>query len=103
MTLGMMRAIHAAGLNCPRDIAVGAFDDFLWADSFRPQLTAMAQPAFAMGEDAVRLLIDRMSKRRTGRGVRLTTVDRVAGSANLRRPPARSAATEGTLREPIRT
>ena len=32
MTLGMMRAIHAAGLNCPRDIAVGAFDDFLWAD-----------------------------------------------------------------------
>ena len=72
MTLGMMRAIHAAGLNCPRDIAVAAFDDFPWADSFRPQLTAMAQPAFAMGEDAVRLLIDRMSKRRTGPGVRLT-------------------------------
>lgn len=72
MTIGMMRAIHMAGLNCPRDIAVAAFDDFPWTESFRPQLTAMAQPAFAMGEDAVRLLLDRMSKRRTGRAVRLT-------------------------------
>jgi LacI family transcriptional regulator len=72
MTLGMMRAIHAAGLNCPHDIAVAAFDDFLWADSFRPRLTAIAQPAFAMGESAVRLLIDRMSERRTGRGAHLT-------------------------------
>jgi LacI family transcriptional regulator len=89
MTLGMMRAIHAAGLNCPRDIAVAAFDDFLWADSFRPQLTAMAQPAFAMGEDAVRLLIDRMSKRRTGRGVRLTvSTELLVRESCGARPPA---------------
>lgn len=72
MTIGMMRAIHATGLQCPRDIAVAAFDDFPWTESFRPQLTAMAQPAFNMGEDAVRLLLDRMSKRRVGRAVRLT-------------------------------
>jgi LacI family transcriptional regulator len=72
MTLGMMRAIHDARLNCPRDIAVAAFDDFLWADSFRPQLTAIAQPAFAMGGHAVRLLIDRMGERRTGYGVHMT-------------------------------
>ena len=72
MTIGMMRAIHATGLQCPRDIAVAAFDDFPWTESFRPQLTAMAQPAFGMGEDAVRLLLDRMSKRRVGRAVRLT-------------------------------
>ena len=57
----------------------------------------MAQPAFAMGEDAVRLLIDRMSKRRTGRGVRLTTVDRVAGSAN---PAAPARAVRGDRRNP---
>jgi LacI family transcriptional regulator len=72
MTLGMMRAIHDARLNCPRDIAVAAFDDFIWANSFRPQLTAIAQPAFAMGEHAVRLLIDRMGEHRTGHGVHLT-------------------------------
>jgi LacI family transcriptional regulator len=87
MTLGMMRAIHAAGLNCPRDIAVAAFDDFLWADSFRPRLTVMAQPAFAMGESAVRLLIDRMSGRRAGPGVhlKLPTELRVRESCGARR------------------
>jgi LacI family transcriptional regulator len=71
MTLGMMRAIHSRGLRCPQDIAVAGFDDFPWADSFRPQLTAVSQPAFAIGEEAVRLLVDRMSKRRIGRGIKV--------------------------------
>lgn len=71
MTLGMMRAVNAHGLRCPEDIAIAGFDDFPWADSFHPRLTAVAQPSFAMGEEAVRLLVDRMSKRRVGRGVKL--------------------------------
>lgn len=71
MSLGFIRALHAEAFRCPEDISVAGFDDFPWADSFHPQLTAIAQPAFAMGEDAVRLLVDRMSKRRTGRGIQL--------------------------------
>ncbi|MCB1498195.1 MAG: LacI family DNA-binding transcriptional regulator [Bauldia sp.] len=71
-TLGLIRAIHAAGLRCPDDIAVVGFDDFPWADSFHPQLTAVSQPAFAMGEDAIRLLFDRINERRTGKSVQLT-------------------------------
>jgi LacI family transcriptional regulator len=71
MTLGMMRAIHSQELRCPGDIAVAGFDDFPWADSFHPQLTAVSQPAFAMGKEAIRLLVDRMSKRRIGRGIKV--------------------------------
>lgn len=72
MTLGMVRAVHAAGLRCPEDIAIAGFDDFPWADSFNPQLTTIAQPSYAMGEEAVRLLIDRMSKKRTGPAISVT-------------------------------
>lgn len=72
MTLGMMRAVHALGLRCPQDIAIAGFDDFPWADSFNPQLTTIAQPSYSMGEEAIRLLIERMSKRRTGPAIRVT-------------------------------
>jgi LacI family transcriptional regulator len=71
MTLGLIRAVHEKGLRCPEDLAIAGFDDFPWADSFNPQLTTIAQPSFSMGEEAVRLLIDRMSKRRTGPAMRV--------------------------------
>jgi LacI family transcriptional regulator len=60
MTLGMLRALHRSGLRCPEDMAVAGFDDFPWADDFSPRLTVVAQPAYAMGEEAVRLLLMRL-------------------------------------------
>ncbi len=61
MTIGAMRAIRDAGLSCPDDISVACFDDFPWADVFRPHLTTIAQPVQAIGEHAARLLLDRLS------------------------------------------
>jgi LacI family transcriptional regulator len=66
MTLGMVRAINARGLRCPEDIAIAGFDDFLWADAFRPRITAVAQPSVEMGEEAARLLMSRIDKTRIG-------------------------------------
>lgn len=60
MTLGMMRAIHDRELDTPADIAVAGFDDFFWADSFRPRVTAIAQPAYEMGQVAARRLCERI-------------------------------------------
>ena len=37
------------------------FDDFPWADFFRPRLTTIAQPVRAFGEQSVKLLLDRMN------------------------------------------
>jgi LacI family transcriptional regulator len=62
MTIGAMRALREAGLDVPRDIALVAFDDFDWADSFSPRLTVMAQPCEELGTRAVRLLMRRIEQ-----------------------------------------
>jgi LacI family transcriptional regulator, galactose operon repressor len=72
MTLGLMQAVTEAGLECPRDIAVVGFDDFPWSTAFRPRLTAVAQPSYQIGVEAVALLFDRILGRRQGVPVRLT-------------------------------
>lgn len=60
MTVGALRALRAAGLSVPDDMAMVCFDDFPWADVFEPALTTVAQPCFAIGARAIQLLIRRM-------------------------------------------
>ncbi|MZG15540.1 substrate-binding domain-containing protein [Streptomyces sp. SID5914] len=61
MTIGAMRALRAAGLSVPQDMALVSFDDFEWADLFHPRLTAMAQPALTIGEQAVSMALSRIT------------------------------------------
>lgn len=60
MVIGVMKAIRDAGLRCPEDISVASFDDFPWADVFQPNLTTIAQPVQAIGEQAASLILDRI-------------------------------------------
>jgi LacI family transcriptional regulator len=60
MTLGMVRALKAIPRRIPKDIAIAAFDDFEWADSFDPSLTALAQPCQEIGVGAIKLLLRRI-------------------------------------------
>ncbi|MGE0718698.1 MAG: LacI family DNA-binding transcriptional regulator [Alphaproteobacteria bacterium] len=60
MAIGMMRALSDLGLACPEDVSVACFDDFDWANAFRPRLTTVAQPTEAIGAAAVELLLDRL-------------------------------------------
>ena len=64
MTLGALAAIHAAGLDIPRDLSVVGFDDMPWAASLNPPLTTVAQPAVEMGSIACRLLLERLGAER---------------------------------------
>ncbi len=57
MTIGIMRALEIAALECPKDISVVGYDDFDWESVFHPRLTVVAQPAYQMGETAAWLLI----------------------------------------------
>ena len=61
MTLGAMQALAECQLGIPDDIALVAFDDFAWADQFKPHLTSIAQPCRAIGEAAVRLFLERLA------------------------------------------
>ena len=60
MTIGMVRALKAIGRRIPKDVAIAAFDDFEWADSFDPTMTALAQPCQEMGMRAIKLLLRRI-------------------------------------------
>lgn len=60
MTLGFLKAMDEMGLECPRDLALASFDDLPLA----PHLTAVAQPAYALGYEGARLLIARIEARK---------------------------------------
>jgi LacI family transcriptional regulator len=57
MALGAILALHALGLEVPRDVSVIGYDDQAeLADQIRPRLTTVALPHFEMGERAGQLL-----------------------------------------------
>ncbi|WP_327342468.1 LacI family DNA-binding transcriptional regulator [Streptomyces europaeiscabiei] len=55
---GVLAALHGAGLEIPRDVAVVGFDDVELASYTYPALTTIRQPMREMGEAAARLLLD---------------------------------------------
>ena len=63
MVIGVMKALRDMGLRCPDDISVSSFDDFPWADVFQPNLTTIAQPVEAIGEQAAQLILERIARR----------------------------------------
>jgi LacI family transcriptional regulator len=62
MSLGLLKSLAELGLRCPEDIAIVMFDDFPMAESFRPRMTAVAQPAYSIGYRGAELLIERIEK-----------------------------------------
>jgi LacI family transcriptional regulator len=60
MTMGFLRALYETGRSCPEDIAFATFDDPQPHTIFRPQITAVAQPAYEIGAAAAELLIQRV-------------------------------------------
>ncbi len=60
IALGVVEAAGARGLHIPADLALVCFDDYPYVASFFPFLTIVAQPAYDMGKEAARLLLDRL-------------------------------------------
>jgi LacI family transcriptional regulator len=58
MAVGAIQAIREAGLTCPADVAIVAFDGLLPAGHTVPALTSVAQPVTEVGDRATRLLLD---------------------------------------------
>lgn len=64
MTLGALNAVRAARLRVPDDLAMVAIDDPAWAALVDPPLTTLAQPVRRMAEDAMELLLERVTGHR---------------------------------------
>lgn len=58
MTVGVLRALAAEGLAVPTDVAVAGFDDLPWWPMSHATVTAVARPAYQMGQAAGQLLAD---------------------------------------------
>jgi LacI family transcriptional regulator len=61
MTVGALEALSDAGLDVPGEVALVSFDDTSWARALRPPLTVVAQPTYEIGQEAARLLLERIA------------------------------------------
>jgi LacI family transcriptional regulator len=64
MALGALRALRAAGMRIPEEVALVAVDDPPWAELVDPPLTVVAQPVRRMAETAIELLLERIEQPR---------------------------------------
>ena len=55
--LALIDGLRASSLSVPRDLAVAGFDDIPFARIYNPRLTTVAQPAEAVGRQAVAMLL----------------------------------------------
>jgi LacI family transcriptional regulator len=62
MTAGALHALNARGLAIPDEVALVGFDEPPWAEIVRPPLTVVAQPAYEIGREAMRLLLRRIQE-----------------------------------------
>lgn len=59
--IGLITGIKRIGRRVPEDVSVVGFDDLDIAPYIQPALTTIRQPARRLGEEAMRLLLERMS------------------------------------------
>jgi LacI family transcriptional regulator len=59
--IGIIKGLQEMGIAVPDDVSVVGFDDLDIAPYVQPALTTVRQPAREMGEEALRLLLERMS------------------------------------------
>ena len=61
IAIGAIRALRAAGMLIPQDVALVAFDDLPLTLIIEPFLTVASQPAYEMGQRATELLLSRLA------------------------------------------
>jgi LacI family transcriptional regulator len=67
MAAATMAVAHRKGLDVPGDVAIVGFDDTPLATTVWPELTTVRQPIADMAREAVRLLIEQIRGRRSGK------------------------------------
>lgn len=61
MAVGVMAAVHEAGLRMPKDIALVGFDNIVYAPYLQVPLTTMAQQSQEMAKATAKLLLQRLA------------------------------------------
>lgn len=61
MTLGVMQYLREAGVRVPDEMPLVGFDDMPWSAELYSPLTAVSQPTYELGQEAVALLVRRIA------------------------------------------
>jgi LacI family transcriptional regulator len=72
MAVGLLSALHEAGVEVPDEIAVAGFDDIATARYLRPPLTTVKIDTFKLGQRAVQLLLAGLASGQPSAGRRET-------------------------------
>lgn len=57
LALGVIRAMHEAGVRIPEDVAIIGYDDVSGSDYYHPPLTTVRQPFHEVGHQAIEVLL----------------------------------------------
>jgi len=68
MALGLLRRLHEAGREVPRDLSIVGFDDIPEAAYFTPPLTTVRQDFTELGRRCLRILLERIEGVHTSSG-----------------------------------
>ncbi|GAY74095.1 ribose utilization transcriptional repressor RbsR [Lentilactobacillus kosonis] len=60
LAIGLYRGLGESGLSIPDDISIVGYDDIDLSEYVTPKLTTVHQPAFEMGTNAAKLIINRI-------------------------------------------
>lgn len=61
LAMGALRAAKDLGLNVPEDVSLVGYDDIHMANYLVPRLTTVSKDSIRLGQEAVRLLLDRIA------------------------------------------
>ncbi len=85
MALGALSQAKAQGLRVPQDFSLVGFDDIELARYSDPQLTTVAQPRFAIGQEAMLLLLEQLQGKNVSNGSRLLDSELKIRASSARR------------------
>ena len=60
LAIGLIRGLRELRVQVPEDISVIGYDNIDWCEYVTPKLTTIKQPIFELGQEATRLLLNRI-------------------------------------------
>lgn len=88
LTPGVLAAVSAAHLRLPEDIALVGVGEMSWTSTLISPITSLVEPAYQMGTDACRLLLERLDADSNGTPRRLLYQAHLAVRLSCGAPPA---------------
>jgi DNA-binding LacI/PurR family transcriptional regulator len=69
MAVGVLRALQEQAVAIPNQMNVIGFDELPWSLELHPHMSLVRQPAYSIGQEAARVLIDCANEKKSSRHI----------------------------------